>query len=125
MESLLIKEIDGVLYINATPNDIYFEHESKVIELPQSGYIINAYMQETTVKYSNGIEFVRENFIKDKEGTAFLKRIKEDYPNAIVIGSITAAQAYPGEVVALTPCKICNDISHSEKRMNIDKFLIY
>ena len=122
LNSLVIK---GVRYINTTPHPINFGWNDKVIELPCSGHLINAQSQEVTVKVANGVEYVRTQFVKNEEGVQLLRKIKEVYPDVIIVGSIIAAQAYPGEVVALTPCKGFERVAPAEKRMNLDKFTIF
>ena len=118
--------VNGVRYINTTPHPINFgTDDGRVITLPCSGHLINAQAQEVTVKVAKGIEYVRTQFIKNSEGVQLLNKIKEVYPNAIIVGSIIAAQAYPGEVVALTPCVGYERVAPSEKRMNLNKFTIF
>lgn len=116
---------NGVRYINVTPHPINFGYEDKVIELPCSGHIINAQPQEVTVKVTNGVECVNTQFLKNEEGESILHKIKCVYPNALIVGSIIAAQAYPGEVVALTPCPGYERVAPSEKRMNLNKVTIF
>jgi len=41
------------------------------------------------------------------------------------VGSIIAAQAYPGQVVAMTPTPGYERVPPAEKRMNPDKFNIF
>lgn len=118
--------VNGVRYINTTPHPINFgTDDGRVITLPCSGHLINAKAQEVTVKVAKGIEYVRTQFIKNSEGVQLLNKIKEVYPNAIIVGSIIAAQAYPGEVVALTPCVGYERVAPAEKRMNLNKFTIF
>lgn len=42
-----------------------------------------------------------------------------------VVGSIIAAQAYPGRVVAMTPVPGFERVSPAEKRMRCDKFTTF
>lgn len=42
-----------------------------------------------------------------------------------IVGSIIAAQAYPGEVVAMTPAPGYERVAPAEKRMNPHKFTIF
>jgi len=43
----------------------------------------------------------------------------------VVIGSIIAAQAFPGRVYAMTPAKGYERVPPAEKRMNPDKFTVF
>lgn len=117
--------IKGRRYVNTTPHPINFGYEDNVIVLPCSGHVINAQAQEVTVIEDNGVEYVTTQFVRNEEGENLIKKIKEVYPDAIIIGSIIAAQAYPRKVVALTPCKGYERVAPSEKRMNLDKFTIF
>ncbi|GAH77449.1 unnamed protein product, partial [marine sediment metagenome] len=46
-------------------------------------------------------------------------------PNAIIIGSIISAQAYPGEVFAMTPAPGFERVPPDQKRMNPFKFTMF
>lgn len=45
--------------------------------------------------------------------------------NAVIIGSMIAAQSYRENIVALTPLKGYERVSFSENKMNLDKFTIF
>ena len=78
---------------------------------------------------------VKTTFIGNPEGEAILDRIKEffettikpDYPKSrlIVIGSMIAAQAYPGRVVAMCPVPGYERVAPDMKRMRCDKFTTF
>ena len=62
------------------------------------------------------------------EGVRIIQEIKDsilEKKNILIIGSIVAAQAYPGQVVAMTPAPGYERVPVDQKRMNPDKFTIF
>jgi hypothetical protein len=51
--------------------------------------------------------------------------LEQSAPKLIIVGSIIAAEAYPGEVVAMCPVPGYERVAPSEKRMRCDKFTIF
>jgi hypothetical protein len=43
----------------------------------------------------------------------------------MIVGSIIAAQAYPGSIKAMIPCEGYERVPPTEKRMRPDKFTVY
>lgn len=78
---------------------------------------------------------VKTTFVGNPEGEAILDRIakffestiKPNYPNSrlIIIGSMIAAQAYPGRVVAMCPVPGYERVAPDMKRMRCDKFTTF
>jgi len=70
------------------------------------------------------IKFVKTEFAPNIEGW---ETIEDAYENGadVVIGSIIAAQAYPGKVFAMTPAPGYERVAPTEKRMNPDKFTVF
>ena len=54
-----------------------------------------------------------------------LDEIEKAYPGAFIIGSIIAAQAFPGRVLAMVPAPGFERVPPAEKRMRADKFSIF
>ena len=115
---------NGVRVVNTTPHDITFQDGDQVVSIPNCGFIINARAVETVV--SEGVpSFVKTVFVGDEAGKNAIEAIRKEFPDAIIVGSIIAAQAYPGEVVAMTPMPGFERVPPAEKRMNPTKFTIF
>ena len=119
-----IKEFEGVRVINTTPHPVNLKSEKTGEEylLENSGVLINASTAETVVGRCGEVEFVKVEFKGNPEGEAALGTIPD---GVIVVGSIIAAQAYPGRVVAMTPAKGFERVPPAEKRMNLFKYTIF
>ena len=115
-----------MMIINTTPHPINFRNEDGGEFEVKTHCIINAGVKEKTVKNENGIEFVKTVFVPTEEGWEQIRKIKEEFGNdVIIVGSIIAAQAYPGEIVAMTPAKGFERVPPAEKRMNPKKFTTF
>lgn len=115
---------NGITIINTTPHAITFEDAGELVSIPASGILINAKTTETVVK--EGIPtLVKTNFIASEEDSQKLSQIETEYPSIIPIGSIIAAQAFPGRVFGMTPMPGYERVAPSEKRMNPDKFTTF
>ena len=68
---------------------------------------------------------MRTKFTGNDEGRAIIAAMKAANPDAVIVGSIIAAQAYPGEVVAMTPLPGYERVAPAEKRMNPHKFTTF
>jgi len=113
-------------YINVTPHPIVFRSEnSEEFTVPPSGRMCSARPVEKEVRKENGISFVATSFEGDERGWEEIREIRAENPDAIIIGSIISAQAYPGEIVAMTPALGFERVSPAEKRMNPLKFTIF
>jgi len=72
----------------------------------------------------NGVYLVRTKFLDTDEGKQIIKSAWENGAD-IIVGSIVAAQAYPGLVVAMTPALGYERVPPAQKRARPDKFTIY
>lgn len=126
---------NGITVFNATPHTIRFWSEGweEPIEV-ESDEVINATPKEIAFDWKNkqhGI-FVEKNptmfvetvFLSTQEGENTLRKAFTGGAD-IVVGSIIAAQAYPGYVVAMTPAIGYERVSPDQKRMNPDKFTVF
>ena len=127
MATLVFKAVtvDGVEIFNTTPHAINFGVGDEVKEVPTCGVLVNASSSEEVVKTEGGVEFVRTKFTGNDEGRAIIAAMKAANPDAVIVGSIIAAQAYPGEVVAMTPLPGYERVAPAEKRMNPHKFTTF
>lgn len=116
--------INGVTIINVTPHSLTFEDAGQIVSIETSGVIINAKTIETVAKEGNP-SFVKTKFVSSEEDEIKLKEIESKYPNCIPVGSIIAAQAFPGRVFGMTPMPGFERVHPSEKRMNPDKFTTF
>ncbi len=111
--------------LNTTPHAITLAdadgQNPQVIE--PCGTLLNATAQEIPVESTiPGVELVETRFVGNEEGEAFLTSVPT---GTIVIGSMIAAQAYPGRVMALVPCSGFERVPIAEKRMRRDKFTVF
>jgi hypothetical protein len=110
-------------YINTTPHPITFRNaDGTDFAVEPCGFLLNATAVEAIAGERNGVKLVRTAFVGNDTGEAWLAQQPDD---ALIIGSIIAAQAYPGRVLALTPATGFERVPVSEKRMNPDKFTIF
>ena len=126
---ILVATVDGVTICNTTPHAITFGvyegDEIKAVEVQSCGVLVNAKAVTETVKANGGVEFVTTKFEADEVGKEVLKDIKAAYPEAVIVGSIIAAQAYPGDVVGMVPLPGYERVAPAEKRMDPHKFSIF
>ena len=142
---------NGVVVFNATPHPITFQcpacagrepgtscrvcQDTGVLIAPVDK-IINATVSETVAKIilQSGIELdgtdvpvftlVTPSFERNDEGRAVIAGAKYDGAH-LVVGSIIAAQAYPGQVVAMVPALGFERVPPDQKRMRTDKFTVF
>lgn len=117
---------NNVTVVNCTPHSITFEDAGNLINVPSDpAYIVNARVEET-VHVINGVEFATPKFVPCQEGYNIINRIHNECgKEVIIIGSILAAQSYPGLVYGMTPVPGYERVAPSEKRMRCDKFTVY
>lgn len=116
---------NGVQVVNVTPHPINFMEPDgeTVTTVPASGFVLNARPTEVEAESSiHGVKFVRTEFQETPEGIEFLNSVPD---GVLVVGSMLAAQAYPGRVAVLTPFPGFERVAPPEKRMNTDKFTIF
>ena len=127
--------IDGKTVVNTTPHPLSFlnkEGETVVVpsSVPQgektSLWVVNAQAVEEKV----GEDLVCTVFVGTPEGEAILDAIEawareEGHDNLRIIGSIIAAQAYPGRVLGMCPAPGFERVPPAEKRMTTQKFTVY
>ncbi|MGB9886494.1 MAG: hypothetical protein ACPLRW_05790 [Moorellales bacterium] len=121
-----IAVIEGRTYINTTPHEIVLRSpagEDHVV--PSAGVLINARAVEEAAGGRDGVQFVRTRFVADEQSARVLDELERMYPGAFIIGSIIAAQAFPGRVLAMVPVPGFERVPPAEKRMRADKFTIY
>jgi len=115
----------GRKVVVTTPHSVTLGDEEKSFVIESSTVLINASIVEEEVATENGVTFVTTNFQGDAETLSLLKTLHEKCPGIIVIGSVVAAQAYPGLVCGLIPVKGFERVPPDQKRMRYDKFTIF
>jgi len=122
-----VVKFNGNTYINTTPHNITLK--STLIEeefvVPASGVLINSKPEEITAGGMGSIKFVKTTFISNSEDIAKINLLKQQYPNCIIIGSIIAAQAYPGKVCGMVPYPGLERVPVDQKKMQAEKFTVF
>ena len=119
-------EVDGHVYVNTTPHSIScLDGNGELVILPPCGVLVNARSVQEVVGKVDGVSLVKTRFEADTKADEFLDGLKNVASDAIVIGSIIAAQAYPGRVYGLCPVPGYERVAPAEKRMRLDCFIVY
>ena len=117
-------DVFGTPIVNTTPHEITFRHQDQDITVPAGDIIVNAKPVESVVREEGDIQFVRTEFQADPESQKIVDEMVEK-TGAVIIGSIIAAQSFPGKVVAMTPAPGFERVPPAEKRMNPKKFTTF
>jgi len=112
--------------VNATGHDIKFQDGfGRVHKMPQTDFIISAKPVITLIKEENGISFVRRTFVPREHSEDMINYIHKIHPHKKIIGSIIAAQAFPGKVFSLVPCRGFEKLAPSKRRARIDQLITF
>ena len=114
--------------INTTPHDITMTDlaTGEVYSVPPCGTIINATATDEVVgTHPAGATLVRVRFSADEKNSAALAALEAAHPGAIIVGSLIAAQAFPGRVLAMVAAPGFERVPPAEKRMRDDRFTIF
>lgn len=115
--------------VNTTPHPVNMQDaEGTIVSVPSDQeMLINAATTEEQVSPL----LVKTVFKGTEEGSAKIQSIedwfKQNFNDAtlIIVGSIIAAQAYPGRVFGLCPVPGYERVAPAEKRMCCDKFTTF
>lgn len=125
---------NGLKVFNGTPHVIRFWREgwdNPVGVSPDEA--INASITEERVARPSTVSdnalfqepmFVTTKFEATEDGKTIIERAIKNGAD-VIVGSIIAAQAYPGKVVAMTPAPGYERVPPAKKRMNPDKFTVF
>lgn len=117
----------GVRFVNTTPHEInlvWTDGEEFVV--PVSGVLVNARAVELDGGcHPSGAALVKTRFEASEADEAKLVDIESADPKSVVLGSIIAAQAFPGRVLAFVPAPGFERVPTSEKKMRADKFTTF
>lgn len=115
-----------IKYINTTPHAIRFLQPDGTVETVQPcGTLINARRVERQVGERHGAALMATVFEPDPEGETELRRLERDNPDALIIGSVIAAQAYPGRVLAMLSAPGSERVPPDQKIMLGDRFSVF
>jgi len=110
--------------INTRPHAITFIYQDGHEEtIPPAGIVINAIPEEEVVESRNGIQIVRTAFRPDPQTEKLLEALIQ--PDALIVGSVIAAQAYPGKILGLVPAPGYERVPPEKRRMNPYKFITF
>lgn len=118
---------NNIVVVNTTPHPVTMQDMDGTLVYVPNSILINAKAVERKVSDL----FVKTEFVGTDEGKINIADIKADFARQfhngtlIIIGSIIAAQAYPGEVVAMTPVESFERVAPEQKRMRCDKFTTF
>jgi hypothetical protein len=116
---------NGLTIFNATPHTIRFWAAGwqEPIEI-ETDEVVNATIEEHGVGYTHRYALVTTRFTGNDAGLDVIRRALRAGAD-LIVGSIIAAQAYPGEIVAMCPAEGYERVPPAEKRMRPDKFTVY
>lgn len=118
-------KINGVTIVNATPHKINLQVGQGSIVVPASlKQVINASIKEVPVDDL----LVKSTFLGNEDGERIINEIYsefEDSDRVIILGSIIAAQAYPGKVFGMVAAEGYERRPPEEKLMRSDKFVTF
>ena len=126
-----IANVWGIEILNTTPHGITFGREDcfETIAVPPSGILISAKVVEVNVKKplklemeEIDVECVSTNYLPNQKGWELLNEVPD---RVVIVGSIIAAQAYPGLVFGMVPCAGFERVPIQEKRMRHNKFTMF
>lgn len=123
-----ITTVGDVKVVNTTPHTITMVTSdlSTQVQVQVSGVLINATATTTPVDSGiTGVKYQKTQFIPDVNTLRTLKDFKSQYPDVVVIGSLIAAQAYPGLVVAMVAHPDYMRVAPQDKKMLIDTYTVY
>ena len=116
---------NGLVIWNATPHDLHFwcRKELEIVTAP-SDEVVNVKTWNDRVLETEKYELTKVSFYPTKEGRELIQRIKLEYPEALIVGSIIAADAYRGDVVASIP-EQSRRYNKNNRLVRYDRFTVY
>lgn len=98
---------NGILIVNVTPHELnfYCEEKGQFVTAPSDG-LVNAFARTSIVQSASTHDLVSVKFSEMRDGRFEINRLKRLYPDALIVGSVIAAQAYQEDVVCTIPCRV-------------------
>ncbi len=113
--------------INTTPHAVRFVNaDGTEFEVPPCGTVISARgVDEPAGQHPSGASLVWVRFEATEEAVAAIDRLEAENPGAVILGSIIAAQAFPGRVFAMVAAPGYERVPPAEKRFRPDRFTTF
>ncbi len=127
----IVHAVYGVEIVNACKHALTFgnpenpKDDAGIVMVPPCGIVMNAELKQEPAGKKGGAEIGKMSIWQDPASTAALEAIEKEHPDAIIVGSMIAAQAYPGRVFAMVPLPGFEREASDKKRMNPRKFTVY
>lgn len=99
--------------------------DSQIVTLPPSNIIAMATPVSEVISKEDGIEFVTTQFKPNPVSEKLITELKNMNPDSILIGSIIAAQAFPGTVVSPVPVPGFERVPRPQRLVRSDRFNIF
>lgn len=93
---------NGLLIYNMTPHPLHFQTDAGIVTAPSDGRV-DAVPITKEVEGNKRYTLNNVRFVADKQTLEELRKIKEAEPDALIVGSMIAAKAYPSLVVYSVP----------------------
>jgi hypothetical protein len=112
----------GLIIYNVCAHDLHFwcGRGDGTITAPSDG-VINSLPVIHKVSEHNGYILTSIDYARTVAGDLYIKRIREECPEALIIGSIITAQAYIGDVVAPVPLRSVRRDSSSNLSIRLNR----
>jgi glycerol-3-phosphate dehydrogenase len=107
---------NGVRVVNLTPHELRFTFEDGVVVAPSDG-VLNALPVNQTVETNQAYSLTEVVFEPMGEGWQLIRRMQQKHPNALLVGSSIAAQAYRGVVVSPVPAYKGTTYAYKRQRL--------
>lgn len=123
-----IVQVGDISVVNTTPHAVCMTNSDLTMQttVPVSGVLINAKAVTSSVDSGiSGVKYQHTSFVADQDTMDTLKAFKTQYPDVVIIGSLIAAQAYPGLVVAMVAHPDYMRVAPQDKKMLIDTYTVY
>ncbi len=108
---------------NATPHPITFQDGEDLIQIAPDD-LIGATPTKEVVGKVGAADLITTVFIPNQEGWDVIARAKAEGAD-VIVGSIIAAQAYPGDVLGMVPEPGFERVPPAEKRMSVNEFNVF
>lgn len=115
----------GTVIYNVTSHDLHFYVDGKRPVVAPTDGIVNAAPETADVLVNNRYTLVSVKFNPIASGWEVINRIKGERADALIVGSMIAAQTYPGDVVASVPYHGSRGFSQFKKLIRSDRFTIF
>lgn len=116
----------GVTVYNVTPHELNFwcgDEVGVVVSPPDE--VVNALPISKTAYKDDNYTLVNMSFTWTKEGMSVIEKILSECPNAVIVGSVVAAQAYPEYVVATVKMNSSRLIKQDIHLVRSDRFTTF